>query len=484
MRVLVADDEGDHRQYLAELIQSWGYEVSQAADGKEALEALSESVVGVLLTDLVMPRMDGFELLKTLGTEGRLPPSIVMTGFGSIDKALETVHDLGGFWYLEKPVDVTALQVLLTRAGAQSRLAAENDELRRELAFRGVLGNLIGLSPAMTHVFNLIRQVAPTSASVLITGESGTGKEMVARALHDNSRRKNGPFIALNCAAIPETLIESELFGHERGAFTGAVDRRIGALESGNGGTLFLDELGEMPMAMQAKLLRVLEDFKFRRLGSRQELKADVRIIAATNRDPLKAIQEGKLREDLYYRVNVFHMELPPLRERKEDIPLLVEAMIHTLNRKHDVRVTHASPEFLAALQERNWEGNVRELRNVVERAVILAGSGPIRTSHAPFGPRAEVGIAAHAGGFSTDAPPTALPAPDPDSVAVRVGMTIGEAERLLIEATLQHVGMNRTRAASILDISTKTLHTKLRQYSLANEEAVEEDVATANPSA
>ncbi len=485
MKVLVVDDEVDHRQYLAQVIQSWGHEVSEAGDGREALEILSGSVVNVMITDLMMPRMDGFELLRTLGAEGRLPPSIVMTAFGSLEKALDTVHELGGYWFLEKPIDIPALQVLLTRAGAQSRLAAENEELRRELAFRGVLGNLIGRSAPMLHVFDVIRQVAPTSASVLITGESGTGKELVARALHDNSRRSGGPFIALNCAAMPETLIESELFGHEKGAFTGAVERRIGALESGKGGTLFLDELGEMPMAMQAKLLRVLEDFQFRRLGSRQELKADVRLVAATNRDPLKAIQEGKLREDLYYRVNVFHIELPPLRDRKEDIPLIVESMIHSLNRKHDTRVTHASPEFLAGLQERNWEGNVRELRNIVERAIILAGSGPIRPSHVPFGLKAAAAAAdaAHlmphplAHGVEAEAPhlppPPPLPAPiEPGALPVHVGMTIGEAERVLIEATLVHAGLNKTRAASILDISTKTLHTKLRQYQLLSGDA------------
>jgi DNA-binding NtrC family response regulator len=468
MKVLVADDQQDHRQYLAELIASWDYEVSQAVDGKEAYEILSSNTVDVLVTDLMMPRMDGFELLKTLGAEGRLPPSIVMTAFGSIEKALETVHQLGGYWYLEKPVDVKALRVLLTRACAQSRLAAENEELRRELSFRGAFGNLIGSSPAMTRLFDLIRQIAPTTASVLITGESGTGKEMVARALHENSLRKNGPFVALNCAAIPETLIESELFGHEKGAFTGAVERRIGALESGNGGTLFLDEIGEMPAAMQAKLLRVLEDFQFRRLGSRQELKANVRILAATNRDPLTAIKEGKLREDLYYRINVFHLDLPPLRERKEDIPLLVEAMIHNLNRKHDTRVTNASPEFLANLQSRNWEGNVRELRNIVERAVILTGMGPIRATQIQS---ARDEAPADAGQVSAPSPQARW---DPDSIAVRVGMTIGEAERLLIEATLQHTGMSKARAASILDISTKTLHAKVKQYESSAGEAEE----------
>jgi DNA-binding NtrC family response regulator len=473
MTVLVVDDELEQREYLAEIIAEWGHTVSQASDGKQALELLSSSQVDVLVTDLMMPRMDGFELLRTLGVEDRLPPSIVMTAFGSIEKAIATIHDLGGFWFLEKPVDTAALQVLLTRAGAQSRLARENEQLRRQLVARGALGDLVGRSAAMMQIFDLIRQVAPTKASVLITGESGTGKELVARALHDNSRRSQGPYVALNCAAMPETLIESELFGHEKGAFTGAVERRIGALESAAGGTLFLDEIGEMPMPMQAKLLRVLEDFRFRRLGSRVELTADVRIVAATNRDPLKAIQEGQFREDLYYRLNVFHIDIPPLRERKDDIPLIVEAMIHNLNRKHDTRVTDASPEFLAALREQNWEGNVRELRNTVERAVILAGSGTIRLSHVPYGIRTQA--------FAAEPVPEHVappPPPDPGVIQLRLGTTIDEAERVLIEATLAHAGMNKTRAASILGITAKTLHTKLRQYQLDGEAAGDDEVA------
>jgi DNA-binding NtrC family response regulator len=465
MKVLVVDDEMEHRQYLADLIASWGHEAGQACDGKQALDFLSATSVDVLVTDLVMPRVDGFELLKTLSAEERLPPSIVLTAFGSLEKAIATIHDLGGFWFLEKPVDTIALRVLLTRAGAQSRLAKENDQLRLQLASRGALGHLIGRSSAMMEIFNLVRQVAPTKAAVLITGESGTGKELVARALHDHSGRSQNPFVALNCAAMPDTLIESELFGHEKGAFTGAVERRIGALESAAGGTLFLDEIGEMPLPMQAKLLRVLEDFRFRRLGSRIELTADVRILAATNRDPMKAIQEGKFREDLYYRLNVFHIEIPPLRERKDDIPLIVEAMIHNLNRKHDTRVTDASPEFLASLQERNWEGNVRELRNIVERAVILAGSGTIRPYHVPHGIRPPA---------FKEQPEEALAATPagPGAVSLRVGMTVDEAERVLIEATLAHAGMNKSRAAAILGITAKTLHTKLRQYQMPVDEA------------
>jgi DNA-binding NtrC family response regulator len=464
MDVLIVDDEADHRQYLAEILKGWGYGVKEAATGKDALDVLSSTSVDVMMTDLLMPRMDGFELLRTLRAEDRMPPSIVMTAFGSIEKAIATIHDLGGFWFLEKPVDTQALKVLLERAAAQSRLSKEIDQLRRQLASKGALGDLVGRSPAMMEIYDLIRQVAPTKASVLLTGESGTGKELVAKALHDNSRRSQGPYVALNCAAMPETLMESELFGHEKGAFTGAFEKRIGSLESAAGGTLFLDEIGEMPMPMQAKLLRVLEDFSFRRLGSRIEQTADVRIIAATNRDPLKSIQDGKFREDLYYRLNVFHIRIPPLRERKDDIPLLVEAMIHSLNRKHGTRVTDASPAFLAALHERNWEGNVRELRNIIERAVILTGSGTIRPSQAPAEGQAPVAPEA------TPEPVAVAPLPEEGVVSFRPGTTIDGAERALIEVTLAHVGMNKTRAASMLGITTKTLHSKLRQYQEADQ--------------
>jgi DNA-binding NtrC family response regulator len=324
------------------------------------------------------------------------------------------------------------------------------------LSYTGILGNLVGQSPGMQEIFALIRQVAPTSAAVLITGESGTGKELVARALHTNSKRNSGPFVAINCAALPEALIESEIFGHEKGAFTGAVDRRAGAMEAAHGGTLFLDELGDMPLAMQAKLLRVLEDLRFRRLGGKQEIQADVRIIAATNRDPLKAIKDNSLREDLYYRLNVFQIHLPPLRERKEDIPQIVDAMIGSMNEKHGTDVQNASGTFLDTLTALNWEGNVRELRNVVERAVIIAGTGVLEPKHAAFGIK------------RTQAPAKVERSPEMNGgVGVDVGMTIDEAERLLIEATLIHAGNNKTRAALILGISTKTLHVKLRQYRL-----------------
>jgi len=332
MRVLVVDDEIEQRTLLQKVLEAWGHTVRTAVDGADAIKQLAEFAPAVMLTDLQMPGMSGFEMMERLRESGTLPPTVVLTAFGSLETAVNTVHKYGGFWFLEKPIDLEALRALLGRAADHGRLARENERLRADLAQRGVLGDLVGSSHAMQHIFALIRQVAPTNACVLVTGESGSGKELVARAIHQCSTRSGEPFIAINCAAMPETLMESEIFGHEKGAFTGAVERRAGALEMAEGGTLFLDEIGEMPMAMQAKLLRVLEDFHFRRLGGKQELSANVRLLSATNRDPQKAIREGKLREDLYYRLNVFSIEIPPLRERIDDVPMIVEAMIEKLN--------------------------------------------------------------------------------------------------------------------------------------------------------
>jgi transcriptional regulator with PAS, ATPase and Fis domain len=300
----------------------------------------------------------------------------------------------------------------------------------------------------------MLRQVAPTTASVLVTGESGTGKDLVARAIHTLSKRSGYPFIAVNCAAMPETLIESELFGHEKGSFTGAVERRIGCIEMAECGTLFLDEIAEMPVAMQAKLLRVLEDFRYRRIGGKQELKADVRIVAATNRDPKVAIAEGKLREDLFYRLSVFQIELPPLRDRLDDIPVLAAALIERLNVKHGTKVVGLDRAVMTQLKSRGWNGNIREFRNALERAVILAGEGNLGAEH-----------------FIETSRPVARPTVGSD-LDIRVGVTIDDAERSLIQATLLQTGNNKTRAANILGISAKTLHVKLKQYSLESEEA------------
>src|ERR1700722_15692501 len=372
-RVLVVDDEESQRTALASMLTLWGYVVETAADGQEALEKLATFDAHVMITDLMMPRMDGQELLRRLKAQGGGPPAIVQTAFGNLETAVATIHDLGAFWFLEKPVQSQALRLLLERAAAQGRLAEHAERLERQLSYRGGLGEMVGSSPKMREVFSLIQQVAPSRAAVLLTGESGTGKELAARAIHNLSPRRNSPFVAINCAAMPDTLMESELFGHEKGAFTGAVERRAGCFELAQNGTVLLDEIGDMPIATQAKLLRVLEDGRVRRLGGKTEIQLDVRVIASTNMPLDNAIREGKFREDLFYRLNVFPIPLPALRDRREDLPVLAAALLQDLNRKHETKVTDVSREVLERFRSYNWPGNVRELRNAVERAVILA---------------------------------------------------------------------------------------------------------------
>jgi DNA-binding NtrC family response regulator len=458
VRVLIADDEENQRAGLAKMIQSWGFAVETASDGQEALDKLNVTSINVLVTDLMMPRMDGFELLKRLGAQGSMPPAIVLTAFGNIETAIQTMHDLGAFWFLEKPIQPSALKVALERASTQNRLTEESELLRRQLAYSGVLVDLVGSCPPMQQVFSMVRQVAPSKAAVLITGESGTGKELVARAVHHLSPRKAGPFVAINCAALPETLMESELFGHEKGAFTGAVERRAGCFELAQHGTLLLDELAEMPVGTQAKLLRVLEDSRVRRLGGKVEIAVDVRVIASTNKVVEDALRRGELREDLYYRLNVFNILLPPLRARNGDLPLLTEALITMLNQKHSCRVAGIDDEVQEQFRKHSWPGNVRELRNVLERAVIVAGEGTITMHHLP-----------HDFGMSTGARPQHQVA-EPDTVRLPVGTTVSEAEKALIQITLQHTKNNKTRAAEILGISLKTLFNKLKEYGAAAE--------------
>jgi len=454
--VLIVDDEESQRTPLGAMISAWGFNVETASDGQEALEKLASFSANVIVTDLMMPRMDGFELMKRLGADSNMPPSIVLTAFGNIETAIQTIHDLGAFWFLEKPIQPAALRVLLERASAQSQLAEETDRLQRQLSYSGVLENMVGTSPQMQQVFQVIQQVAPSKAAVLVTGESGTGKELVARAIHQLSNRRAGPFVAINCAAMPETLMESELFGHEKGAFTGAVERRAGCFELAQHGTLLLDELAEMPSGTQAKLLRVLEDSRVRRLGGKSEISVDVRIIAATNRNVDEALKKGDLRDDLYYRLNVFQIALPPLRQRMSDLPALAEALITHLNRKHSCNVTYITQDVMDAFKKFSWPGNIRELRNVLERAVIMAGEGAIQMSHLPYDFGVSVG----------SRPPAQIF--EPDVVRLPVGTTVSEAEKALIQLTLQHTKNNKTRAAEILGISLKTLFNKLKEYGAA----------------
>jgi DNA-binding NtrC family response regulator len=454
-RVLVVDDDQHDRQQLAAIIGDLGYLCVTAADGEEALEKLGDAPVDVIISDLMMPRMDGFELLRALFERGDLTPAIVLTGAGSIDQAISIVHDLHAFWFLEKPARAAVLGTLLERAIQHKSLVRETERLHRQLSQKGFLADLVGVSKQMREIFSLIQQIAPSSASVLITGESGTGKELVASAIHKLSPRVDRPFVAVNCAALPESLIESELFGHEKGAFTGAVGRRAGCFEQAHRGTLFLDEIGDMPMAMQPRLLRALQESTIRRLGSTNEVAIDVRVLAATNKSLPELIQSKLFREDLFYRLNVFQIAIPPLRDRKDDIAPLTEAIIRDLNRKHDYRVTDIHPAALERLCEYSWPGNVRELRNVLERSLIAAREGTLLPGHMPrtFG--------------MTGAIPAAMEAPmaSGNSISVEAGRPLSEVEKAYIQLTLKHTGNNKKRAAQILGISLRTLHSRVTEF-------------------
>lgn len=466
-RVLVVDDDQQDRQRLAAVISDLGYLCDTAADGEAALEKLDATPFDAIVSDLMMPRMDGFELLRTLFDRGDLTPAIVLTGAGSIDQAISIVHDLRAFWFLEKPASPTVLATLLQRAIQHKSLIKETERLHRQLSQQGYLADLIGTSPRMREVFSLIQQIAPSSASVLITGESGTGKELVASAIHKLSPRAARPFVALNCAALPESLIESELFGHEKGAFTGAVGRRAGCFEQAHQGTLFFDEIGDMPIAMQPRLLRVLQEATVRRLGATGEISVDVRVLAATNKSLPELIQNKLFRDDLFYRLNVFQIDLPPLRERKDDILPLADAIIRDLNRKHDYRVTDIHPSALERLQEHSWPGNVRELRNVLERSMIVAREGTLLPAHlartfglSASGPAASDGTQTHG-----------------NSISMEAGRPLSEVEKAYIQLTLKSTGNNKKRAAQILGISLRTLHSRVTEFA-AEEETRREGAA------
>jgi DNA-binding NtrC family response regulator len=371
-RVLIVEDDGAARVGLEQLVRSWGFIAESACDGEEALEKVTSFRPAIVITDMVMPRMDGLALLRALPQVGADVTTLLLTAQGTVDTAVEAMKE-GAYDYLTKPVDIQRLKILLDKIVERLETMREVKALRRQLREHGTFGSLIGNSPEMRKIYQIVEQAAPTAASVLIAGESGTGKELIAQTIHQLSPRAGFPFIAINCAAIPETLLESEIFGHEKGAFTGAADRRQGCFELADRGTLFLDEIGEMTPATQVKLLRVLQERSFRRLGGRTEQTVDVRVIAATNVDPATAVQQGKLREDLYYRLNVFSLRLPTLRERKEDLPLLVQAFIAEFNARNQKAIAGVDQSAMRMLEHYAWPGNVRELRNVIERATILA---------------------------------------------------------------------------------------------------------------
>jgi DNA-binding NtrC family response regulator len=443
-RVLIVEDDPSTRSGLAELVQAWGFQTDEASDGEEGLRKVTSFRPAIIVSDLVMPRMGGHELLRTLKDQLSDLTFILLTAQGTIESAVDAIKD-GAYDYLSKPVDPQRLRILLQKAVERQETLREVRLLRRQLREQGSFGRIVGNSPGIRSLYRVIEQAAPTAASVLIWGESGTGKELVAQTIHELSPRASFPFVAINCAAIPETLLESEIFGHEKGAFTGAHDRRTGVFELAHRGTLFLDEIAEMMPATQVKLLRVLQERTFRRLGGRQEQTVDVRVIAATNRDPSEAVRDGKLREDLFYRLNVFTIDLPPLRDRRADIPLLVQTFLNEFNTRNNKSVRAVDQEAMYLLERYGWPGNIRELRNVIERATILAEGDFIEARHLP--------------------PPVVsrteqtLP-----TVTLSPGTTVDEAERRLILLTLEHTRNNKTRAAEILGISLKTLHNKLNR--------------------
>lgn len=475
-KVLVVEDEPNARAGLAELIASWGYRTETAVDGVMGLDMVVRWSPDVVVTDLMMPRMDGLQLLDRIG---ELPQQkvavVVLTAQGSIESAVDAMR-MGAYDYLQKPVDPQRLKTILQNAQQQAETNEEisSEELSSEE--EGRLGPLVGSSPHMREIFHLIERIAPNNVSVLITGESGTGKELAARALHMFSGRRNKPFVAVNCAAIPETLIESEIFGHEKGAFTGAQERRAGCFELAEEGTLLLDEIGEMPAATQSKLLRVLEDRKLRRLGSRDELPVNVRVIAATNKDPHQAVSSGELRGDLFYRLNVFNIQMPSLRDHKEDIPAMAEAMVQEMNERHGMQVPGISRAVMDRFMAYSWPGNARELRNTIERAVILANGKSIDVSHLPPGFGEEQHTPPAHGAHLTHPPITYSSSANnsSDTVHLSVGMTVDEAEKQLILKTLEATRNNKTRAAEILGISSKTLQNKLKEYALEDKDALE----------
>ncbi len=445
--ILIVDDERLQRDGLQRALED-RYDVLAADDVSKATGILETQPVDVLLTDLRMPGDDGLKLLRRAGSLSNPPVSIMMTAYGSIENAVEAMK-AGAYHYVTKPVNLDELDLVIGRALKSRQIEAENVNLHEQLDQKFGLENLIGQSPAMLQMFDIIRQVAPTRASVLITGETGTGKELVAHAVHNLSPRKGGPFIAVHAAALPTTLLESELFGHEKGAFTGAVERRAGRFEMADGGTIFLDEVGELEPAMQVKLLRVLEERKFERVGGNKTIEVDVRLVAATNRDLKKMVAEGKFRDDLFYRLSVVTVGLPPLRERRDDVPLLVATFNRQYSEENNVPVREITQEAINLLMAYDWPGNVRELRNALEQMVVLARGDRLTVRDIPAPIR-------------TGADLTKISVVRPG-----VTMTVEEAERQLIVQALKETNGNRTKAADKIGMSRRTLHRKLKQYRL-----------------
>lgn len=447
-QILIVDDEAKMRRVLEIMLQKIGHRVFGASNGREALEIFGAHAVDLVIADLRMPEMTGLELLANLRAQQSDVPVIVITAHGTIETAVATMKH-GASDYILRPFDIEVLELAVGRAFNGIEVARQNAFLKGEIA-RG-WDAFVGTSASMRSVYDLIRRVGPSKASVFVTGETGTGKELAARALHNASQRRDKLFVPINCAAIPADILESELFGFEKGAFTGAVKDRIGKFELADGGTLFLDELTEMPLALQAKLLRVLQENTIERIGSNRTMNLDLRVIAATNSDPHEAMKQGKLREDLYYRINVFGIMLPPLRERSDDLPELVEHFV--LKHGGSIEQSRADAELVSELAGYTWPGNVRELENMVERALILAGNAPLKTDH----------FLLHKRHALTSAPPATE-----NSVAAQsmpLNQAVDALESRMIDSALARAEGNKARAAAMLDISERSLWYKLKKF-------------------
>jgi len=442
-KILVVDDEPLVRNFLKEVLEAEDYEVLTTEDGLSALKEVERGGIDLVITDVRMPKLNGIELLKEVKKRSPSTLVVVITAYGTIENAVEAMKN-GACDYITKPLSPEQIKLAIQKASQHKNLLNENRYLRSEVSQRYNFEQLIGRSPQMRRVYEMIDRVAPTNATVLIQGESGTGKELVARAIHYRSPRKDKPFVKVNCAALPEDLLESELFGHERGAFTGAVSKREGRFELADRGTLLLDEISETSPAFQAKLLRVLQEQEFERVGGSKTIKVDVRVIATTNKDLKQAIREGKFREDLYYRLNVLPIYLPPLRERKEDIPLLVQHFLEKYSRQNGLRIKSLSKKCLDMMMQYEWPGNVRELENVIERAVVMSEGETIFPEN-----------------ISLSSPVQKMGLSFPEEI------TLEEMEKRLILHTLQRTGGNRTEAAKILGISVRTVRNKLKKYGM-----------------
>jgi two-component system, NtrC family, response regulator HydG len=446
IKILVVDDEQSHRIMLRAVLSEDGYAVAEASDGTDAVRAVEKEAFDVILLDIRMTNMDGIEALAEIRKISPLVPILIMTAYASVKTAVEALK-AGAFDYLTKPLDIEELKILIEKALEHYHLRAENLVLKERLGDRFDFSRIIGRSPKMKSLLDMLAMVAPSDATVLLMGESGTGKEVVANAIHHNSPRAGQPFIKVSCTALPETLLESELFGHEKGAFTGAVSRREGRFQLAHRGTIFLDEVGDMSPAIQTKLLRVLQEKEFEPLGSTRTIKVDIRVIAATNRELEKDVKDGRFREDLYYRLNVVPIVLPPLRERKEDIPLLTDHFLAIYREKNRKSLKGISGKARDLLIRYDWPGNIRELENCIERAVIIARGDVIVP--ADFPPQIRI--------LSMEE--------ETDVFGLPCGRSLEEMERALIMKTLVETGGNRTKAAEILGINRRTLQNKLRQY-------------------